>query len=661
MHPHWGGFIALLISATESIAIIGTIVPGSVMMTAIGTLIGTGVLPATSTIIWAIAGAIIGDGLSYWLGYALKDRIRTIWPFRRYPKILETGEHYFRRHGAKSVFFGRFVGPVRAIVPMIAGMIGLKPLKFYAANILSAMAWAPAYMIPGYLIGSASLQLPPNVAIHLILSLLATLICVIFLTWLIRLLILRVSNRIHTQLDKLWLHLQNHKHENFLTVWFKSTDKNHLHGQLGSALGLLLFGTLFVLLLINVCIGDTGIVGLNNPLYYFFRGLRAHGIDQIFVCITFFGQASVLMPTMLMLAIVLYIKKHKRTAWHCAGLTFFTSLLLYLIKWAVHYPRPGGILQAPLTYSFPSGHTTLSVACYSFIAMLLLKSMKNTASRKMVYYFYAVIILLISFSRLYLGAHWLTDVLGGLLLGVCAFLLTKVLYYREETPTVSPKIIGLSVLLSLAVFWSIYFIRNFKKQMYDFQRVWPTIQIDQTQWWQKNGDQTVLYRNDRFGYPKEALNMQWAAQPNVIKTLLVNDHWLTIQKFYWSDFLHPTQLAKRISILPILPKLFRNSSPGFIFVKRLANKQVVVLRLWNTHIQLIPQKTPLWVGLLSYQQTYENEKPLPTPKASPLLGFTKEINGSQWKLATYPIKKTKGGNVTLPEKLLLINSENPHD
>ena len=64
LHPHWGGFVTFLISAMESLAIVGTVVPGSVMMAGIGALIGTGILPFWTTLIWAIAGAIAGDGAS---------------------------------------------------------------------------------------------------------------------------------------------------------------------------------------------------------------------------------------------------------------------------------------------------------------------------------------------------------------------------------------------------------------------------------------------------------------------------------------------------------------------------------------------------------------------------------------------------------------------
>lgn len=159
-HPHFSGLATFIISAAESVAIIGTVVPGSVMMTAIGALAGAGVIPLWSTIIWAILGAIVGDGISYRIGYHFKGRMHDVWPFRTYPSLLESGEKFFHKHGGTSVFIGRFVGPVRALVPLVAGMLGMSPLRFYIANVISAIGWAPAYMFPGILLGAFSLEFP---------------------------------------------------------------------------------------------------------------------------------------------------------------------------------------------------------------------------------------------------------------------------------------------------------------------------------------------------------------------------------------------------------------------------------------------------------------------------------------------------------------------
>ena len=71
--------------------------------------------------------------------------------------IFARGQAYFEKNGGKSVFLGRFLGPVRAIVPVIAGMSNMPPARFYTMNVLSALAWSTAHLLPGVLFG-ASLQ-----------------------------------------------------------------------------------------------------------------------------------------------------------------------------------------------------------------------------------------------------------------------------------------------------------------------------------------------------------------------------------------------------------------------------------------------------------------------------------------------------------------------
>jgi len=146
-HQTWAAVIVFLISMGESLVIVGYIVPGAVLLFGIGTLIALGTLDIWSMLIWAAVGAAIGDGFSFWLGYHFQDRLRAMWPFRVRPQWLERGEGFFQRHGGKSVVIGRFVGPVRPIIPVVAGMLRMSPVKFVVIDLLSSAGWAPAYIL----------------------------------------------------------------------------------------------------------------------------------------------------------------------------------------------------------------------------------------------------------------------------------------------------------------------------------------------------------------------------------------------------------------------------------------------------------------------------------------------------------------------------------
>ena len=72
-----------LIALSESLALVGLIVPGAVMMFAIGTLVTTGYVDFVTTVIWATLGAVAGDGISYWLGARYRQQLQNLWLYRR--------------------------------------------------------------------------------------------------------------------------------------------------------------------------------------------------------------------------------------------------------------------------------------------------------------------------------------------------------------------------------------------------------------------------------------------------------------------------------------------------------------------------------------------------------------------------------------------------
>ena len=118
-------------------------------MIAAGLLVPSGTIDLFPLLSGAILGAVLGDGISYWLGLRFGPNIKLIWPFSRNPSLLAHGEVLFQRFGGASVFIGRFFGPFRAAVPLVAGMMRMPLLHFWIANVASALIWAPALLLPG--------------------------------------------------------------------------------------------------------------------------------------------------------------------------------------------------------------------------------------------------------------------------------------------------------------------------------------------------------------------------------------------------------------------------------------------------------------------------------------------------------------------------------
>ncbi|MBN8873160.1 MAG: DedA family protein [Rhodospirillales bacterium] len=145
----WGLPIVFALAFGESLAFVSLLLPATVILFALGGVIGAADLAFWP--IWAAAasGAILGDWLSFWLGYRYQHAIAGVWPLSRHPDLLVRGERLFHRWGIAGVFFGRFLGPLRAAVPLVAGIMRMPPLWFQLANVGSGLIWAAGILAPG--------------------------------------------------------------------------------------------------------------------------------------------------------------------------------------------------------------------------------------------------------------------------------------------------------------------------------------------------------------------------------------------------------------------------------------------------------------------------------------------------------------------------------
>ncbi|MCI0507202.1 MAG: VTT domain-containing protein [Gammaproteobacteria bacterium] len=187
-HPELAGLIVFLVAAGESLALVGIAVPGMVFMLGIGALVGLNAIDLWQALFWAAAGAIVGDWASYWLGRHFDQQLRHIWPLSRYPKLIPQGEKFFKRHGGVSVLFGRFVGPLRPIIPAVAGIMHMPQGKFYFINVVSALLWAPVVILPGVAFGE-SIQLASEVFLRLIAVIVILIILAVTVGYIIKLLV----------------------------------------------------------------------------------------------------------------------------------------------------------------------------------------------------------------------------------------------------------------------------------------------------------------------------------------------------------------------------------------------------------------------------------------------------------------------------------------
>src|SRR5277367_1695306 len=154
-HSGWAVAIMFVTAFGESFAFVSLLFPGTSLLIAAGALMAAGSLPYLPIVAGAVVGAVLGDTVSFWIGHRFGGGIARVWPFTRSPELLPNGIRFFARHGGKSVFIGRFFGPMRAVIPLAAGVMRMPRGWFWIANVVSAVVWAPMLLLVGDAVGTA--------------------------------------------------------------------------------------------------------------------------------------------------------------------------------------------------------------------------------------------------------------------------------------------------------------------------------------------------------------------------------------------------------------------------------------------------------------------------------------------------------------------------
>ncbi|GLK84555.1 DedA family protein [Ancylobacter defluvii] len=158
-HQSYALLVAGIVAFGESLVIVGLFIPATALMMVIGGLMGSGIVEPLPILAGSIIGAILGDAVSYMLGRRVGRGLVYKWPLAQYRPSVARARLFFRRYGFASVFFGRFLGPVRSTIPLVAGMMAMKHRQFQLANVTSAFAWAGLMLSPGWLAGHAASSL----------------------------------------------------------------------------------------------------------------------------------------------------------------------------------------------------------------------------------------------------------------------------------------------------------------------------------------------------------------------------------------------------------------------------------------------------------------------------------------------------------------------
>lgn len=594
-HPHWALIITFLIALTESLAIVGSIIPGSVTMTAIGILAGSGVMRIDLTLLAATLGAIAGDSSSYLLGYAFSDRLVSIWPFSRYPNWLFYGKDYFARHGGKSVLVGRFIGPLRSIIPVIAGMMHMSHWRFFIANALSAIAWAIIYVTPGVLIGAASSELSPESATRLFVLILVLLASIWLLSVGLKWLFIRINRLLRSSLHDFWSWSSTHPH---WAKFFKLVTPAYETNYYPTAALVMLLGlsTLLFLILAALVMHGDWISVLNSPTHLFMQSLRTHAFDVFFIVVSQIVSPLTLITLILTVTALTVYAQDWRSLTYWLSLNLFCTLILLAVHLLIHSPRPQDLLEIQAGNSFPTIELTYATALFSSL-IFYMKTYYPGRLNGLFKIILSLSLLLAGLASIYLGDNWFTDNLGAYLCGFSLSLSHWLFYRRQAQQVVRPFLVPAIILVSLFLGSMTSCLLTYNKSIRSHQPYFAQYVFTDELWWNQRKPLLPMYRTNRIGQRISLFNIQYAGSLVHFTNALTAFGWKKQHDSLFNSILTRVSGQGASAQLPLMAQLYLNRKPVLVMTYQPNDgNPMQILRIWRSNYHLHHFHQPLWLG-----------------------------------------------------------------
>ena len=420
----WGYIVLFLVAFLESSAFLGMLVPGESLVVIAGFLSVQGYLDIKSCAIVICLGAILGDSVGYTLGRVLGRGY-----FERHGRLLflkkkhvERAEQYFRKHGGKTVFFGKFIGFLRSFGPFTAGMSRMPYRVFVVYDISACIAWTAGFSLLGYFFGLSWKAIEKwsgrvGVFIFFILLIIAGFSTVYSLA-------VKKQVELKSWFQEKWINLSESsrikrfavKNERLLIFLRKRLSPEgylglHLTvGLLLSAICVWIFGKITDDVVEGEPLVSIDQWVLNHVLYF-----RNSSLTEIMLFFTQFGEWITIAIASIAIVIFLIVKKLYGAIIGYVIAVIGGGALDYILKRAIHRTRPIGdtTLIDVGGFSFPSGHAMLSMVFYGMVSYFIIRQIRQWKFRLLVVVAMGFVIFLIGFTRIYLQVHYLSDVIAG--------------------------------------------------------------------------------------------------------------------------------------------------------------------------------------------------------------------------------------------------------
>ncbi|WP_066094096.1 bifunctional DedA family/phosphatase PAP2 family protein [Xanthomonas massiliensis] len=591
-HPVLAGVVIFAIAFSDAVILLGALVPALPLLFAVGVLIGLGEISGPYAVAAAALGAFAGDGLSYWVGLRWGDRLRGIWPFARYPQLLGRGEVLFRRNAFKSILIARYVGAVRPFVPAIAGMAKMPWRRYVVASGLACLSWALLFLLPGWVLGKAYDAVAAVAGrLFLVLGLLGVLLG---LAWAIVLYAYRWS-AIHLDalLARILAWSGRHPVLGRYTAALFDPRRREAVPLATLALMLLVLGWgWFALLMVVLAKGEP--LALDLAVHQAMLGLRNPLADYPMAALASLGDWQILLPAIAAAMGYLLWRRRWNAVLHWLAALGFGLALTKLLSLGVHVVRPPA---ASSGFGFPSVAVTMATITFGFFAVLVARELPGR-NRVWPYLVAGLVATLIGFARLYLGAHWLSDVIGGMLFGIFWLLLLGIAYRRRFHRSFWVKPVSWLFYGTFVLAAMLLAPRDLPRKLAKFEPpAPPPVAMEMARWWQADWRTLPSRRNEFDDDQRWPLDVQVAGPLAPLRARLQARGWRVQPQAGWEQALGLLDSHATPATSPVLPATLDTQVESLLMLRPGAHHgEQYALRLWPAPVQLQPGAQPLWLG-----------------------------------------------------------------
>ncbi|HEY1608764.1 MAG TPA: LssY C-terminal domain-containing protein, partial [Paraburkholderia sp.] len=522
-------------------------------------------------------------------------------------------QQYFVQHGMRSVIFARFIGPLRAVVPIVAGMAGMSPARFFVMNVTSALIWAPIHILPGVVLG-ASLQLAGAVSFRLV-AIVAIIVVGGWLTY-------RASGIVLSHADA-WARASRHRAARWAAQHDNAAARRlaRLLDPAQPALGAVIvltglvpvFAAVFSYALANV-LHDAPLVAVDQSVRQFLYSIHSTWADTLLARIETLGSTPALIALMVTVMVWMAAERRWRTITYWLIAAAVSQLLIFAIRVLIHH-TPVGSAEFD-AFVFPSDRVASMVIVYGFVMFLLVRRVTHWSVALAVATLGNAIVVGVTFAGLYFDRFLFSDALGGAAFAsiwVAVVVLMSLWRYPKRPPPrdFMPLVIG-GVLAVALVMQPVEEPRA--GGMAVRTAVAPVV-ITDGQWTGRSWQTFSCYRFDMKGSRREPMTIQWAASADDLSRALRDAGWTKGPQISALSLLSLVSPRVNATALPILPKLNNGVPSPLVFARthvpddpRHPGARRDVLRFWPSGYALARGRNgngatvPIWLGTLVYER-----------------------------------------------------------